>query len=217
MSGVRWLRHSELVDPHDALTPLAEAPVIFTLPWLDRGRAQAACEVLMARAGLPFLLLAIEDDLGAGPNAIWNSAFARTRGACFGYLDDDAFPGRQWLAIGLRALARSPQAELLAFNDGKWFGQLAGFGLARRDWVAALYGGSLFHPRYRRHYGDTELTLIARQQQALAYDPHALLIEVDAAKDRKPVETADRTLFATRRAAGFEGRVSDPALLALFG
>jgi predicted outer membrane repeat protein len=104
----------------------------------------------------------------------------------------------------------------LAFNDGKWFGQLAAFGLVRRSWLQGLYGGALFHPGYNRHYGDTELTLIARQQKRLAYHPHALLIEVDHDKDRRAVDAADRDLFLRRAATGFDNRVVDPALLSSF-
>jgi hypothetical protein len=44
-----------------------------------------------------------------------------------------------------------------------------------------------------------------------------MLIEVDPDKDRKPVDPADRALFAARRAGGFDARVSDAGLLAMFG
>ena len=124
--------------------------------------------------------------------------------------------GRYWLRYALHALAQQPGAGLLAFNDGKWFGQLAAFGLVRRRWLDPIYGGTLFHPGYSQHYGDTELTLIARQQQALAYHPHALLVEVDHAKDRRSVNPLDHDLFQRRAAAGFDQRVTDPALRSRF-
>ena len=147
---------------------------------------------------------------------MWNEALRRTGGEFLIYTAEDAFAGRWWLRFALQAMDK-PGAALLAFNDGKWFGQLAGFGLVRRSWLAPLYGGSLFHPGYQQHYGDTELTLIARQQGALAYHPHAMLVEVDHTKDRRPVNAADKALFRQRAAQGFDGRVRDAALLATFG
>jgi hypothetical protein len=177
----------------------------------------AGAEERLERQGRAMLLLlALQDDAGAGPAAVWNDALAHTGGTWFGYVADDAFPGRDWLRVAIDALQRKPNTHLLAFNDGKWFGQLAGFGLVRRRWVETIYGGALFHPGYRRHYGDTELTLIARQQHALAYDPHAMLVEIDAVKDLRDVDAADRALFHQRRAEGFDARVQDPRLLSLF-
>jgi hypothetical protein len=126
----------------------------------------------------------------------------------------DAFAGRQWLALALRAL-ESRQAGLLGFNDGKWRGQLASFGLARRRWIEPLYGGDFFHGGYRRHYADAELTLIAREQGRYAYEPDSVLIEVDWDKDGAAVDAHDRALFARRRASGFEGLVLSPELLNL--
>jgi hypothetical protein len=194
---------------------IAEAPVVAILPWLKKAPARCAAELMVSRAGAELTVLAVHDDLGAGPMAIWNCAVARTRGAFLIYCAEDAFAGRYWLRFALQAMQK-PGAGLLAFNDGKWFGQLAAFGLVRREWIEPIYGGFLFNPEYAQHYGDTELTLIARQQQALVYHPHALLIEVDHAKDKRPVNAADHAIFQRRAATGFDHRVHDAALLALF-
>lgn len=210
------LCHADLRRQDPSSTAPWQADVVVVMPWIDRGRATATARLLAQRAGASMLLLAVQDDTRAGPVAIWNDALARSAGAWFGYVADDAFPGRQWLRFARDALARAPAANLLAFNDGKWFGQLAGFGLVRRTWVEGLYGGSLFHPGYRQHYGDTELTLIARQQQALIYEPHAMLVEIDADKDGKAVNPDDRALFLRRQAQGFDGRVHNPDLLKRF-
>lgn len=214
---VRELRHSDLAGPLADLTASGSDEPVVVMPWVDRSRASHAARLLAQRAGAPMLLLAIEDDQGVGPVQIWNDALRSTTGNWFAYVADDAFPGRYWLRHARAALARRPEAHLLAFNDGKWFGQLAGFGLVRRQWLQSVYGQALFHTGYRQHYGDTELTLIARQQKCLAYDPHAMLIEVDALKDSRPVHSEDRQLFLERCANGFDGRVSDPALLRQFG
>lgn len=212
-SRLLWTSMSELrADPNACI---AEAQVVAILPWLKKASARRAAELMVSRAGVDLTVLAVRDDLGAGPMAIWNLSVNRTRGTFLIYCAEDAFAGRYWLRFALQAMQK-PGAGLLAFNDGKWFGQLAAFGLVRREWIETVYGGELFNPIYKQHYGDTELTLIARQQQALVYHPHALLVEVDHAKDQRPVNTADHAMFQTRLATGFDNRVQDPALLALF-
>lgn len=193
----------------------AEASVVAILPWVKKAPARRAAELMVARAGAELTVLAVHDDLGAGPMAIWNCAVGLTRGTFLIYCAEDAFAGRYWLRFALQAMQK-PGAGLLAFNDGKWFGQLAAFGLVRRAWIKTIYGGFLFNPNYAQHYGDTELTLIARQQQVFVYHPHALLVEVDHAKDKRPVNPADHALFQSRVVTGFDNRVHDPALLALF-
>jgi hypothetical protein len=192
--------------------------VVVLMPWLRRRAAQQAAKTMLARAGAAATLLALQDDLGTGPVALLNQAtqLLGPHVEFIAYVAEDAFPGRYWLRFALAEMARHPEAGLLAFNDGKWFGQLAGFGLVRRRWLAPLYGGLLFHPGYERHYGDTELTIVALQQRALAYHPHAVLVEVDAMKDARPVHEPDRRRFASRALGGFGGRVIDTELTKRF-
>lgn len=210
------MRHSAMLEDAAAGNRTWHSETVVAMPWVDRARALATARILATRAGAPMLLLAVQDDLGAGPVKIWNDVLARTAGPFFAYVADDAFPGRGWLRQGIEKMRTHPDRHLLAFNDGKWFGQLAGFGLVRRPWLETIYNDALFHPGYRQHFGDTELSLIARQQSALIYDPHAILIEVDHEKDARPVLAADRDLFQERRSTGFEGRVRNPTLLAMF-
>lgn len=189
----------------------AEVPVLAVLPWLNRDAAERAARLMVERAGAPLQILAVHDDLRIGPTAVWNSVIRHVRSPYFIYCAEDAFAGRYWLRFALQAMDK-PGAGLLAFNDGKWFGQIAAFGMVRRQWLQPIYGGALFHAGYARHYGDTELTLIARQQQALVYHPHALLLEVDHEKDRRAVDAADHALFQRRAMAGFDGWVADQML-----
>lgn len=135
----------------------------------------------------------------------------------FGYLAQDVFPSRRWHAQAAAALNKA-DAGLLAFNDGKWAGQIAAFGLVQRQWVRSIYGGShLFFSGYTQHYGDVELSLIARQQKRFAYDANAVMMEVDFSKESRAVNTKDRDCFATRKLTGFDGRVKDSELLGMFG
>jgi len=208
--GVHWARLSQLDD--DLARLQMGGMVAAVMPWIDGAAAQRAATLMVARAGAPLQVMAVHDDLGAGPVVVWNETLRRLPHPWMLYCAQDAFAGRLWLRFALQALQRQPGARLLAFNDGKWFGELAAFGLVQRQWLDTLYGGALFHPGYAQHYGDTELTLIARQQQVLAYHPHALLVEVDHGKDRKPVNPADRALFQRRAAEGFDHLVTDPLL-----
>ena len=186
------------------------------LPVTNRQQAAMTAEILLHRAGVDFELLMVEDDVKGGPIAIWNHCAARLACNFLVYLAQDAFPGRAWLAVALDAMKKAPGAGLFAFNDGKWFGQLASFGLVRLSWLNGIYHGPLFFEGYQQHYGDTELTLIAKEQQALVYQPHAVLIEVDHSKDMKPVAAADRALFAMRCRNGFDGKVRNQSLLGMF-
>jgi hypothetical protein len=113
----------------------------------------------------------------------------------------------------------------LGFNDGKWQGALASFGLASRAWAAANYAkeaaagaeqGPFFHPSYQRHYADAELTVLAMQAKGYVYEPNSVLVEVDWAKDGQTVDPADRALYRQRSALGFDGRVAEQALIGLF-
>jgi len=118
------------------------------------------------------------------------------------------------LSLALEALGS--ERVLLGFNDGKWSGALAGFGLAQRAWAQGNYAGAFFYPKYQRHYADAELTLHALQSGRYAYEPNSLLVEVDWQKDQSQVDSVDRQLFLERKASGFEGMVTHPKLLDLF-
>ena len=200
------------LPPHIDAGPV---PLV-VMPFVDPALARRAATQLAARAGADGLLLAVYDDSRAGFVAVANRLFRASASASFAYVAQDAFAGRDWLARAQAALAKE-DGGLLAFNDGKWRGALAAFGLAARGWAAANYGGDLFHPGYRSHYADAELTLLALAAGKHRYDPESLLVEVDWEKETKGVDPDDRTLFKARAGAGFDGRVRDPKLLSLFG
>lgn len=153
----------------------------------------------------------MHDDAREGFIRIANRMFAQTESTFFGYVAQDAYAGRHWLRHALAAFEQ-PATQLVAFNDGKWFGTLAAYGLARRAWAAATYGGPLFFPGYQRHYADTELSLIATEQKGLAYVPSSTLVEVDWDKESQPTEKADRMLFKNRANSGFDGNVASHEL-----
>ena len=94
---------------------------------------------------------------------------------------------------------------------------MAAFGLVQREWAESQYGGPLFFEGYQRHYADVELTLIAREQGCYAYEPAAMVAEVDWHKEAMVVDPDDKRLFRERASDGFSSRVQTPELRALFG
>ena len=194
---------------------------VMVLPYTDAEMAQRAGQLAAQRAGAKGLVLAVHDTERQGFVATVNLAFAATRSPWLGYMAQDAFAGRDWMALALQALHRQ-RGVFLGFNDGKWQGALAAFGLASRAWAAANYAGDVgsqgpfFHPSYQRHYADAELTVLAHQAKGYVYEPNSVLVEVDWAKEAQAVHAPDRTLYRQRAAQGFDGRVVDGALLGLF-
>lgn len=191
-----------------------QAEVLFVMPCTDVPMARRAATLMAQRAGAPGAYALLVEDLdGWGFIRIVNQVFANTMARYVGYVAQDAFAGRQWLALALDALQR-PGKQLFAFNDGKWLGALASFGLARRQWASGNYdGGNFFYPGYQRHYADVELSLLAMNTGAYVHDPRSLLVEVDWGKDGAHVDAHDRALYQVRAASGFDGRVRSPELL----
>jgi hypothetical protein len=194
---------------------------IMVMPFTDPAMAQKAANLAASRAGslnasgglldacAESILLAVHDSQRQGFVATVNQAFKVTQSPWLGYMAQDAFAGRNWLALALQKLQSQKDAALLGFNDGKWQGQLASFGLARRDWISKVYTDAFFFQGYHSHFADAELTLVARQQGVYAYEPQSVLVEVDWQKDQAAVNDADRRLFTTRKKSGFGNRVSD--------
>lgn len=202
------------LDSLPAALGRADAPLI-VMPFTDAAMANRAAQLMARRAGVSGDLLCIHDVHRAGFVAVANIAFRRSLAPQFGYVAQDAFAGRRWLALALEKLAEK-EGGLLAFNDGKWAGMLAAFGLASREWAFGNYAGDLFCPEYQRHYADVELTLIAMQQRRFRFEPLALLVEADWDKDSHQVDAADRTLYYRRSQSAFGGKVTNPQLRRMF-
>ena len=197
-------------------TWLIDGPVMI-LPCTDAVMAKRAGQHAAARAGVKGLVLAIEDELREGFVSIMNQACRVTHSPWVGYMAQEAFAGRQWMSLALTALVQR-QGVFVGFNDGKWQGALASFGLAQRGWAAGNYEqGEFFYPKYQRHYADAELTVLARQVKGYVYEPNSVLLEVDWGKDAQAVHQPDRVLYRQRAQDGFDGMVSEPKLRTLFG
>lgn len=179
---------------------------VLVLPFIDPGAAELSREVLARRALADGLLLLVEDDRRMGFIAVANALFARSESKYFGYLAEDAFPSDGWLKCALFTLENTG-ASLLAFNDGRFHGNLAVFGLASRAWARSLYRTCLFFPGYGSHFADVELSAIATAQGVMTYNPNCVLMEVDHLKHTKANSPADDALYRKRAATGFGGVV----------
>lgn len=187
---------------------------IMVMPCTDRDLAERAMALACSRARTDGLVVAVMDTQRHGFVDVMNRVFRASRSPWLGYMAQDAFAGRDWMALALKALqARS--GGLLGFNDGKWHGELASFGLASREWVKGVYGEDFFFPGYHSHFADAELTLVARQQGRYVYAPESVLVEVDWAKDQAGVNPVDRSMFRARAMQGFGKRVTDADLINL--
>ena len=208
---LEYLSAKDLDDYLDR--PIQVEGAVMVMPFINTSDAQQAAQLMSLRAAAPGMVLAIHDSHGVGFAAIVNAAFKATQSPFFGYVAQDAYAGRQWLQLALDALGTNK--SFLGFNDGKWAGVLAGFGLAKRTWAQGNYAGDFFYPGYQRHYADAELTLLAMQAGLYAYDANSVLVEVDWDKDKTSVDPADRALFAQRKLGRFDGRITSKPLLDL--
>jgi len=178
--------------------------VVIVMPSIDTVKAKATAELLLRRASLPATVLIAEDTTRQGFIATLNLIAARIEVKYLVYTAEDAFPGLDWLKIAHDRLEESGKG-LLAFNCGKWRGRIAAFGMVRTAWVKRLYGGPIFHPGYKAHKADNELTVIARVTGEAIYEPDAVLVEVDPGKVFVENVPTDRTLFRKRFRTGFDG------------
>lgn len=180
--------------------------VVCVVPTLDQEQARRLAGVLTQRAKHPGLVVFVHDDARLGFIMVANLVYSWTSSPRFAYFAQDAYPGEQWLAQAMGAL-NAAGSGLLAFNDGRFFGTLAVFGLADRAWVKTLYPKSLFFPGYVSHFADTELSAIAYVQNKLYFNPNCLLIEVDYEKHAKQNNPDDHLLYAQRARTGFDGLI----------
>ena len=193
-----------------------EAEVVVVMPSIDLDQASRSARLMQRRAGSDCLILIVHDLHRQGYIATANMAFRRSCGTYFAYVAQDAFAGRLWLKVALNQMAQTNKA-MLGLNDGKWHGLLASFGVVERAWAQQQYLGDLFWPEYHSHYGDTELTLLARAQGQLGYACRSVMVEVDWDKEDKHVNSHDRALFRRRCATFFDGRVATPDDCRIFG
>ncbi|BCA93127.1 O-linked N-acetylglucosamine transferase family protein [Vreelandella aquamarina] len=201
----------DYLDVKDALNYSYSNPtgVAVVMPCIDKEQGLRTAATLIDRAGMPVKVIVAFDSLQQGFIKTLNLVSKKCKVKYVIYLAQDAFPGRGWLASAYNALEKSGRG-LLAFNDGKWSGRIASFGMVRKSWAYSLYNESILCAEYNSHCADDELTIIARCNNELYYDPEIVLIEVDYNKGMVGGGNAqDRSKLYSRAENFFEGKVKE--------
>ncbi len=180
--------------------------IVVIMPCIHQEQGLKTAEVLQRRANMPCKILVVMDSLRQGFIKTLNDTFARITAKYLVYLAQDVWPGRGWLKCAHDSLEKSGKG-LLAFNDGKWHGSFASFGMVRASWLGAVYKNTVFYPGYINHAGDNELSLIAQAQDMYEYNPECTLVEYDFDKDFDGSNPRDKALFHKRFVQGFDGLV----------
>lgn len=180
--------------------------VAVIMPCIDLEMGRKTANILACRAGMPCKILVVNDSLRQGFIKTLNQTAARISVKYIVYLAQDAYPGRDWLICAYDALENSGKG-ILAFNDGKWKGRIASFGMVRCSWVKTIYKDEILYSGYVSHGADNELTVIARVQDMHVYNPECTVVEYDPKKDFGGSNPTDDNLFQDRFNTGFNGIV----------
>lgn len=176
--------------------------VVVCMPTTDVELAEKTARVMQYRAGYDAEIIVVEDKDRKGFIYTANVVYESKKADCdyFVYTAQDAFVGGNWLAEALIQQFKT-QKGLTAFNDGKWNGQLASFGMVTTEWANGNYDGKLFYDKYKSHYADTELTQIAKDQNEYTYAKDSIMLEIDYQKgggDQIELNQKDRQLYRNR-------------------
>jgi FkbM family methyltransferase len=187
--------------------------VAIIMPCIDKQMGIKTANSLVARAGMSCKVIIAYDSAGKGFMNTLNRVAKQLTVKYVVYLAQDAFPGMYWLKKAYDDLEKTGKG-LLGFNDGKWNGVIASFGMVRVGWVSKLYDGSILCPKYKSHCADDELTAIARATNQYIYDANVTLFEVDFEKGLKGGgNQRDRKLLIERFSICFEGLATKKELM----
>jgi len=168
------------------------------MPTTDIAQAVYSARRMIDNAGMPMRMIIAHDSIKQGYIKTLNSIAKIVSSEFIVYVAQDALSGKNWLKIAYQNIIKY-EKSLFAFNDGKYDGDLATFGLVRKSFCEKFYGaGNIFFEGYHSHRADDELTLLAKLNQQLAYSPAALMLEVDYRLQRE-INSDDVKLFKLRR------------------
>ncbi|MEA2037298.1 MAG: hypothetical protein U9O94_07330 [Nanoarchaeota archaeon] len=179
--------------------------VAVIMPSIDEKASKISMQDLIKKAGMKADFMVLVDKQRTGFIKTVNNFVKKTYYKYYVYLAQDAYGGKDWLKIAYNTLENTKKS-LFAFHDGKWFGEMAAFGMVRRSWKAPF-----FNEDYKANYADVELTMLAMNDKELVTDLKSILVEVDY--NKHGVNLEDKKLFAERKKGGFDNQISNKSIL----
>ena len=168
------------------------------MPAIDIGQATLAACRMIQYAGISMRMIIVHDAIRQGFVKSLNRIASNIDSEFIAYVAQDALAGQHWLRIAHETLVHEKKS-VLAFNDGRYNGDLATFGLVRKSFCEQFYGaGHIFFEGYKTHRADDELTLLAKLHHQIAFSPSALLVEADF-RTQRLIDPDDIALFDTRK------------------
>jgi hypothetical protein len=172
--------------------------ITVVMPSIDIGKACLAACRLIKYSGISMRMIIIHDTIRQGYVKSLNLIASHINSEFVAYVAEDVLAGKDWLLIAHQKLIKEKKS-VLAFNDGRYQGDLATFGLVRKSFCEQFYGaGHIFFEGYKTHRADDELTLLAKLHSQFAFSPLALMIENDY-RTQRPLNTDDVALFNDRK------------------
>lgn len=214
-----WRKNGRM-DKEKLVQIAMQQKVVVIMPSIKMDMAQNAADVMKIRAGMPVSVEVIEDTKHEGFVKICNRVskdYLKKGYNLFAYTAQDAYVSKGWLLAAVMSQIEQ-MAGLIAFNDGKWWGKLAQFGMMTDDFMKTYLDGNMLPPHYFGNYTDCELTLIAMQNNQFGWAQDSIMMEIDPDKDKgkKSVNKDDQKTFNARKLTKFDGKVTDPILIGMF-
>lgn len=182
----------------DTVHPVDKDTVSVIMPSIDIGEAIYAARRMVNYAGMPMRIIIVEDFIRQGFVKTLNQVASKVESEFVAYVAQDALAGKNWLRLAYEKLTNENKS-VFAFNDGRFAGQLATFGLVRKSFSEQFYGtGNIFYEGYHSHRADDELTLLANLHNQLAFHLGALMIESDF-RTQRHLNANDVELFDSRK------------------
>jgi len=172
--------------------------VAVIMPATNIAQAVDSARRMIAFAGTPLRMIIAHDHVRQGFIKTLNAVAERINAEFIAYVAQDALAGTNWLKIALDKLSAENKC-LFAFNDGRFDGELAAFGLVRTAFCAKFYENNhIFYRGYHSHRADDELTQLALLSGQLTYSPDSVLLEVDY-KLQREINADDINLYLERK------------------
>lgn len=178
--------------------------VAIIMPCINLAQGKKTAEILIRRAGIDCTVIIAIDSIRQGFIKTLNLIATKVSAQYVCYVAQDAYPGRLWLKVAYEEMLNSEKG-LLAFNDGKWHGRIASFGMVKKKWISKFYNSDILYRGYKAHKADNEITVLARLDNMFVYCSNSVLLEVDYEKDAGGSNEFDNIVFQKRFNDRFDG------------